>query len=170
MTRSVQPPSLSTRTIDEFLGMVRDRSGTEMLEREFRTLKNVDVYLLQMLRKRTGSAKYSAVTEASGAKVQAGFTFVDAAGTKILIKIAGGQLRKFSGGSWSTVGSAIFTDTTTWFAQMNAQKTGASADATGTATSADSTSMTDSGAAAPVQVAAPATAAWAGSARERSLR
>lgn len=147
MTRSVNPPSLSTRTIDEFLGMVRDRSGTEMLEREFRTVKNCDIYLLQAMRKRLGSAKYGGVTESSGSKVQAGFTYVAPDGTKYPIKIAGGQLRKYSGGSWSTVGSAIFTDTTTWFAQMNAQKTGASADATGSLTSADSTSITDGGAA-----------------------
>lgn len=126
--------------------MVRDRSGTEMLEREFYTVKNCDVYLLQLLRKRLGTVKYGSSTDAAGAKVQAGFTFVTSAGVEIPLKVANGQIRSYVSSSWGNVGSAVFTDTTTWIAQMNSQKTGASADATGTLTSADSTSITDSGA------------------------
>lgn len=143
MTRTVNPPNLSTRTIDQFLGMARDRSGTEQGEREFRTLQNVDNTLLESLRPRLGTAKYGAATDNSGAKVQAGFTYINPSGTAIPLKIANQQIRSFVSGSWGNVGSNIFTDTVSWFAQTNARKTGASADATGTVTTADSSSLTD---------------------------
>lgn len=143
MTRTVNPPNLSTRTIDQFLGMARDRSGTEQGEKEFRTLLNIDNALLEALRPRLGTAKYGGSTDASGSKVQAGFTYLNPSNVEIPLKIAGGQIRSYVSSSWGNIGSAIFTDTVTWFAQMNAQKTGASADDTGTVTSADSSSLTD---------------------------
>lgn len=147
MTRTVNPPNLSTRSVDQFLGMVRDRSGTEQSDREFRTLLNVDNVLLEALRPRLGTAKYGGTTETAGSSVQAGFTYRDPTNVEIPIKIAGGQIKSYVSSSWGNVGSAIFTDTTTWFAQTNARKTGASADATGTVTSADSSSLTDGSAA-----------------------
>lgn len=144
--RNAAPPDLSTVTIDNHLGMARDRSGTEQNNAEYRTLQNVDNSLLSRLRKRLGSAKYGGLTEASGSSVQGLFTYIDPSGNSRYIKIANQQLRQLYSGAWSTMGAASFTDATTWFAQMNAQKTGASADLTGTLTSADSTSISDSGA------------------------
>lgn len=147
MTRTVNPPNLSTRTIDQFLGMVRDRSGTEQNDREFRTLLNVDNVLLEALRPRLGTAKYGGSTDASGSKVQGGFTYRDPTNVEIPVKIAGGQLRSYVSSAWGDVGSAVFSDVTTWLAQLNTRKTGAAADATGTVTSADSSSLTDGAAA-----------------------
>ena len=141
--RSSGQQSPTPVNVDTFLGFVRDRSGTEMRNEEFRTITNLDNVLIQSLRKRLGSAKYAAQTEASGAKVQELMTFTDSAGTKTYIKIAGGQLRKSTGGAWSTIGSAVFTDTQTFIRQLNTRKTGASADATGTSTASDFTTVTD---------------------------
>ena len=143
MQRSPTPPTLSAKNIDTHLGMVRDRSGTEMRTEEYRTLSNIDNVLLQSLRKRLGSAKYAAQTESAGAKVQEVMTFTDSAGTKTYIKIANGQLRKSTGGAWSTIGAAVFTDTQTFIRQLNTRKTGASADATGTSTASDFSTVTD---------------------------
>lgn len=145
MTRTVNPPNLSTRTIDQFLGMVRDRSGTEQNDREFRTILNFDNVLLEALRPRLGSAKYAGVTESAGNKVQAGITYISPAGTDYPIKIAAGQIKALIAGTWTSLGSNVFTDTTTWFGLMNGVKTGASADVTGTVTAADASTVTDSG-------------------------
>lgn len=143
MTRTVNPPNLSTRTIDQFLGMARDRSGSEQGDREFRTLQNVDNTLLERLSIRLGTAKYDGDTDSGGSKVQTGFTYLNPSGVNIPLKVAGGQIRSHVSGSWGNVGAAAFTDTVTWLAQTNARKTGASADDTGTVTSADSSSLTD---------------------------
>jgi len=126
--------------------MVRDRSGTEQGDREFRTLQNIDNVLLEILRPRLGTAKYGGSTDTGGSKVQAGFTYLNPSSVEIPLKVAGGQIRSYVSSSWGNVGTAIFTDTATWLAQTNARKTGASADATGTVTSGDSSSLTDSSA------------------------
>lgn len=147
MTRTVNPPNLSTRTIDQFLGMTRDRSGTEQNDREFRTILNFDNVLLEALRPRLGSAKYGGLTDSGGSAVRAGITYVSPSGTDFPVKISGGQLKAIISGAWTNIGSAIFSDVATYFSLMNAVKTGASADVTGTVTSADATTMTDSGAA-----------------------
>lgn len=146
-SRQVAPPDLSFKGIDEFLGMARDRAGTEQSDAEFRTLQNVDNVLLSRLKKRLGSAKYGGLTDTTGNKVQGLFTFIDPSGNTRYMKMSGQQLQMLYSGAWSDIGSNIFADVTTWMAQMNAQKTGAAADANGTLTSADATSITDSGAA-----------------------
>lgn len=145
--RIVAPPALSTESNDNFLGMARDRDGTEQASAEFRTLQNVDNSFVAALKFRLGSAKYGGLTDNDGAKVQAVFTFVDPSGNNRYIKVAGQYIQQLYSGAWSNVGTNAFTDAPSWLAQMNAQKTGASADVTGTLTSADATSITDSGAA-----------------------
>lgn len=138
-----QPPRVFN--IDSFLGMCRDRSGTEMKMQEFRTLYNINNILAQSLQKRYGCLKFGSVADTNGAKVQALMTFLDSASAKTFLKVANKTLYKWTAGapgSWSAVGSNVFTDTTTFVKQLMTQKTGASADITGTSTASDFTSVT----------------------------
>lgn len=139
-----QPPKV--KDIDQWLGMVRDRSGTEVLDNEFKTLDNIDNILTQSLQKRLGTIKFGSVTHATGSLVRSGMTYTNSAAVKTFLKLVGGQLYKWtagSPGSWSTVGAAVFTDVTTFLKQLMTHKTGAAASTTGTATAADSTTVTD---------------------------
>jgi len=146
--------SLSTEpipfSIDQWLGMVRDRSGTEVRPNEFKTIDNLDNILTQSLRKRLGCIKYGSVTEAAGTQVRTGMTFTDTAAAKTFFKVVGGQIKKWtagSPGSWSNVGAAAFTDTVTFLRQMMTHKTGAAATVSSTCTAADSTTVTNGAAA-----------------------
>lgn len=147
MTRTVAHPQLSTRSINRFLGMVRNRSGFEMNESEFYTLKNLNHNETDGLKKRLGSIKYGSVAHTTGSKVEKIFTYRDDAGTETYMKIAGGKLYKWTGSTYAQVDTDTFTDGTTSVAIMQTKEVGGSSLDSGTTEDADAVSITDTDAA-----------------------
>lgn len=133
-------------SIDTWFGMTRDRSGTEVLNNEFRTIDNYDNILTQSLQKRLGCIKYGSVAHTNGTVVQTGMTFITSAAAKVFLKVANSTIYKWTAGapgSWGAVGASVFTDTTTFLKQLLTHQTGAAAAATSTCTAADSTTVTN---------------------------
>ncbi len=147
MTRTVAHPQVSTRSINSFLGMVRDRSGFKMGESEFYTLKNVDQNGTKGIRKRKGSAKYGGATHATGSKVEKVFTYRDSSGNETYMKIAGGKLWKWNGTTYIQVDTDTFTDGATSIAIMQSKEVAGSSLDSGTSEDGDSVSITDTDAA-----------------------
>ncbi len=138
-------PSLTQRLIDSFLGMAPDTNGKEVRLGQFELLTNVRNESLASLRVRPGSGKVFSQSHNTGSVVRGLHTYIDPTGSPIYLKLNGANLFKSTGGAWSSVGSS-FTDADAFFATAYTRKTGASADATGTATSGTSTSIVNSGA------------------------
>lgn len=144
MTRFVQTPALSTRTVDFFYGMTQDRVGMEQDEREFWDLVNVDNNQLRGLKKRLGSEELNLVTHANGTGTLDFHTHLDDAGSETWLKMTDeAKLYKLSGGSWSQVGATTFTNAHTTIASISAQDTGASNVDSGTATGGTATTLQD---------------------------
>lgn len=146
-----------TSTIDEFYGMVRDRSGIEVDKREFYSLINTVNRGTNDLRKRDGSRKWDSETHANGTKTHGLFTFVDDAGTELYIKITqDGKIYKHSGsgGSWTEITAGApgggLTVADAFFAQLQTLDTGGGSAVSGTLEEADSTTLTDNDAAMTV--------------------
>lgn len=147
MTRTVQPPAVSTRTIDQFLGQKSDRRGPEIDEAEFTAITNYRNNGLESLSKRLGAVKSFAQTHTNGAKVYGLHTYVNDAGTEVYYKLSNRILYESSGGAWSAVGSVTdFANANTYFATINTKDTGAANSTSGTSTSSTSTTLDDTGA------------------------
>lgn len=151
MARSVQPPGASTRTIDMFFGMVSDRSGVELDEKEFTALTNYRVEYLRRLKVRNGAKKFNALTHTGSANPVLGLDrFVTEAGSEIDLKLVDTVLYKSAdAGAWASLQTGL-TAAKTFFASMVTVKTGASADVTDTVDSADATTITATGLGATV--------------------
>lgn len=146
MTRTVAPPSISTRTLDTFYGMAQDRSGMELDEKEFYDLTNVRNNNLEGLKVRPGSVKIFSQTHTTGSKVYGVHTFLDDSGNASYYAAKNAKLYKSTGGAWAVVDTASsFANATTFFATIGALDTGQTATTTGTTTDSDFTSITDSG-------------------------
>ncbi len=147
MTRTVSPPEVSIRTIDQFYGMVRDRGPSEMDEHEFYDLFNARNNDAEGIDMRPGGKKYQDVTDAPGTKTYGLFEYIGTAGSSLPLKIADGKLYKFTAGAWTQVDpmtSLVIANADAYFATMNTKQTGAAASDTGTTTASDQTSVTDS--------------------------
>ena len=146
MTRTVAPPSVSTRTLDTVYGMAQDRSGMELDEKEFYDLTNVRNNNLEGLKVRPGSVKMFSQTHTTGSKVYGLHTFLDDSGNVSYYTAKNAKLYKSTGGAWSVVDTASsFANATTFFSTIGALDTGQTATTTGTTTDSDFTSITDSG-------------------------
>lgn|SRR3990167_5470125 len=150
MTRIAAVGDHSTSTIDRVFGMVRDRSGIEIDKGEWYDLLNVHPLDRQRIERRGATTPFNFETHAPGTKVNGFFTYTNDAGTQIGLKVCqDGKMYKHDltpSGTWTeiTASSPTFANADSWFAQIMAIDTGASASATGTLTSTDTISVTDS--------------------------
>jgi len=149
VTRLARPPAFSTLTLDKFYGMVQDRSGVEVDNKEFYDLTNVRNNNLEGIYERTGAVKVFTQTHtASSTGVLAVHTYVDDVGAKTYIKVTdNGKTYKSTGGAWSeiTASAPTFTNANTFVVTMSTKDTGAANSTSGTTTDSDSTSITDTG-------------------------
>lgn len=143
MSRSIQPPGVSTRTIDRFLGMVSDRSGVEIDENEFTDLVNCRNDYLRRISKRKGAGKYNNLTHTGASTPTRGLDrFVTEAGSEIDLKAVSTVVYKSAdGAAWASLQTSL-TDARTFFASTLTKKTGASADETDTVDSSTPTTVT----------------------------
>jgi len=149
VTRLRRPPAFSTLTLDKFYGMVQDRSGVEVDDKEFYDLTNVRNNNLEGLCERKGAVKvFSQTHTGSATGTLAVHTFVDDSGTKTYIKIDDtGKTYKSTGSSWSeiTASAPTFTNANTFVVTMSTKDTGSANSTSGTTTSATPTGITDTG-------------------------
>ena len=146
MARSVQPPAPSTRTLDMFYGMVTDRSGLEVDEKEFTDLINIRVNNLRQLKVRNGAKDFSDETHTGSATGVNGLErYVNESGTEIDLKIldSGVLFESTSGGTWTSLKTGL-ANARTFFAELSTEKTGVSADATDTVDSSSVNTVTAS--------------------------
>lgn len=136
-----------TATIDEFYGMVRDRSGIELDKREFYSLINITNKKTDSIIKRDGVRKFASQTDAGGTKVNGLGTYIDDAGTELYIKISqnGNAYKSTGSGSWTqiTASAPTFANADCFFSQLSSIDTGAAASDSGTLEASDSTTITD---------------------------
>jgi len=143
VSRSIQPPGVSTRTIDRFFGLVSDRSGTELEENEFTTLTNIRVEHLRRLKVRNGAKKFNGLTHTGSANPVLGLDrFVHEDGSEFDLKLVNTVLYKSDdGGAWASLQTGL-TASRTFFASTITKKTGASAEETDTVDSSTPTTVT----------------------------
>ena len=143
MSRSIQPPGASTRTIDRFFGMVSDRSGVEMDENEFTALTNYRVDYLRRLKLRNGSKKQGGLTHTGSSNPVLGLDqFVHEDGSVFDLKVVNTVLYKSDdGGAWASLRTGLAA-ATTFFASMITKKTGAGNEESDTVDSSTATTVT----------------------------
>ena len=143
MSRSVQTPAVSTRTIDRFFGMVSDRSGVELEENEFTDLTNYRVDYLRRLKVRNGAKKFNGLTHTGSANPVLGLDrFVAEDASVFDLKIVNTVLYKSDdGAAWASLQTGL-TAANTFFASTLTKKTGAAADETDTVDSSSATTVT----------------------------
>jgi hypothetical protein len=143
MSRSIQPPGASTRTIDTFFGMVSDRSGVEMLENEFTALTNYRVEYGRRLKVRNGSKKFGGLTHTGSANPVLGLDrFVHEDGSVFDLKVVNTVLYKSDdGAAWASLKTGLAA-ARTFFTENITKKTGASNDESDTVDSATATTVT----------------------------
>lgn len=143
MSRSVQTPAVSTRTIDRFLGMVSDRSGVEIEENEFTSLINQRVEYLRRIKLRNGAKKFNGLTHTGSANPVLGLgQFVHEDGSVFDLKVVNTVLYKSDdGAAWASLKTGL-TAAKTFFASTITKKTGASNDESDTVDASGPTTVT----------------------------